>query len=75
VTTNCLSRQRLVGDVSESLGDLDSIFSLPGSDKMDGIASVGWGELRRATTQGLLEGGTMLGAKSRYSTGVDTSRG
>jgi len=54
---------------------LDSIFSLPGSDKMDGIASVGLGELRRAATQGLLEEGTMLGVKSRYSTGVDTSRG
>lgn len=75
MTANCLSRQRLVGDVFESFGDLSGILSLPGGDEVDGMMNVGWGKLGRMTTKGLLEGGSVLGAKSGYSTGVYASRG
>ncbi len=61
---NSLGRERLVDDVFKGSGDLDSIFSLPGGDEVDGMTSVGWRELGRASTQGLLKGGTMLGTKS-----------
>ena len=47
---NCLSRQRLVDDVSKCPGDLDSIFSLPGGDEVDGMSGVGRGELGRTST-------------------------
>jgi hypothetical protein len=65
----------LVDDILESFGDLNSILSLPGSDKMDGMSCVGRGKLGRTTTQGLLKGGTMLGAKSGDSAGMDSSGG
>jgi hypothetical protein len=74
VTTNCLSRQRLVDNVPECPGDLDSIFSLPGGDEVDGMSGVGRGELGRTSTQGLLKGRVMLRAKFRDGTGVETSR-
>jgi hypothetical protein len=74
VTTNILSRQRLVGDVPECFGDLDSILSLPRGDKMDGMSGVGRGELGRTPTQGLLKRGTMLRAKSGDGTSVKASR-
>jgi len=75
VTMNSLSRERLVDNVTNCFGDLDSIFSLSGSDKMNCMTSVGWGELGRVTTQGLLKRRTMLGAKPRDSTDIDTSGG
>jgi len=56
VTLNCFGREWLVDDVFECSGDLNSIFSLPGGDEMDGMAGIGWGELGRTTTQGLLKG-------------------
>jgi len=71
---NGLRRQGLVDNVFESFGDLGSIFSLPGGDKMYCMACVGRGELRRVTTQGLLERGMVLGVKSGYGTGMGTSR-
>jgi len=71
---NCLSRQRLVDDVLECPGDLDSIFSLPGGDEVDGMSGVGRGELRRMSTQRLLKGRMMLRAKFRDGTSVETSR-
>jgi hypothetical protein len=71
---NCLSRQRLVDNVLECPGDLDSIFSLPGGDEVDGMSGVGRGELGRMSTQGLLKGRTVLRAKFRDGTGVETSR-
>ena len=53
---NSLGRQRLIDDAAKCFGDLNSIFSLPGGDKMDGMMCVGWGKFGRVTTQGLLEG-------------------
>jgi len=53
--TNCLGRDRLVGDVLKGFGDLNSILSLPGGDEVDSMMSVGRGELGRTTTQGFLK--------------------
>jgi hypothetical protein len=47
---NCFGRERLVDDVLECFGDLDSIFCLPGCDEVDGMASIGRRELRGTTT-------------------------
>src|ERR1700739_131373 len=73
VTTSCLSRQRLVGDIPKGLGDLYSIFSLLGGDKMEGIVSICCRKLRRMTTRWLLKVGTMFLAKPGDGTGVNTS--
>ena len=66
---NSFGRERLVDDVLESFGDLDSIFSLPGGDQVDSMSGVG----RGMTTQRLLKRRTMLGAKSGDSADMDSS--
>jgi hypothetical protein len=64
VPTNCFGRERLVDDVLECSGDLDSIFSLPRCDEVDGMVSIGWGELEGTTIQRLGKRGMVLGVKS-----------
>jgi hypothetical protein len=75
VPANSFGRERLVDDVLESFGDLDSIFSLPGGDQVDSMSGVGRGKLWRTTTQRLLKRGTILGAKSGDGASMDPSGG
>ena len=72
---NSFGRERLVDDVLESFGDLDSIFSLPGGDQVDSMSGVGRGKLWRMTTQRLLKRGMMLGAKPGDGASMDPSGG
>jgi hypothetical protein len=61
---NYLSIQRLVDDVLECHGDLDSISSPPRGGEVDGMSSVGRCEVGRTSTWRLLKGGVMLIVKS-----------
>jgi hypothetical protein len=65
----------LVDDVLECFGDLNSILSLLGGDKVECMAYVGRGKLGRATSRDCLELRTMFRAKPRDGTKADTSGG
>ena len=60
----------MVGDVLECLGDLDSIFSLPGGDKMLSVVGVSLRKLGRTSTRGLLQVKAVFSAKSEDGTEV-----
>ena len=65
--------ERLIDDIGEGFGDLDSIFCPLSGDEMDGMADIGGGKLLWTTTSGLLKPRNALGAKSGYSEGMYTS--
>ena len=50
----------LAGDILKRFGDLDSILSLLGGDKVEGIVIVGIREEGGSTTKGLGKGGMMF---------------
>ena len=66
--------ERLIDDIGEGFGDLDSIFCPLSGDEMDGMADIGGGKLLWTTTSGLLKLRMLFGAKSRDSREMDTSR-
>ena len=41
VKTNCAGGERLIDDVGEGFGDLDSIFCPLSGDEVDGMADIG----------------------------------
>ena len=45
VLPNCSGGKGLVGDIFERFGDLNCIFCLSSSDKMDDITDIGGGKL------------------------------
>ena len=65
--------ERLIDDIGESFGDLDSIFCPLSGDEMDGMANIGGGKLLWMTTSRLLKPRTLFRAKSGYSAGMNTS--
>ena len=73
MATSGLIRERLIGNLLKGLGDLHSIFSLLGSDKMDSKASICWSKLGRAPTRGLLNTRAVLFVKSRDGRVMDSS--
>ena len=73
VKTNCAGGERLIDDVGEGFGDLDSIFCPLSGDEVDGMADIRGGKLLWMTTSGLLKLRMLFGVKSRYSGGMDTS--
>ena len=71
--SNCLCRDRLVDNITESFGDLDCIFSSPWANKANSMTNVGPWKLCWMTSWGLLKTGTMFGAKSEDSSIGNTS--
>ena len=71
--SNCLFRDRLVDNISESFGGLDCIFSSPWANKANSMMNVGLWKLCWATSWGLLKTGTMFGAKSGDASIENTS--
>ena len=45
VKTNCAGGERLIDDVGEGFGELDSIFSFLSGDEVDGMVDIGGGKL------------------------------
>ena len=74
VSADCFSREGFLNDILKVFGDLNSIFSFLGGDKVNNMAGVGWGELGGMAPNRFLKGGTVLRAKAGYGAGVDTSR-
>ena len=74
VVPGSLGCDGLVGDVLESLSDLDSILSLPGCDEVLSIASICLRKLGRPSTSGLLGIRVVSSAKPGDGTNVKTSR-
>ena len=66
--------ERLVDDIGEGFGDLDSIFCPLSGDEMDGMVDIRGGKLLWMTTSGLLKLRTLFEVKSRDSGEMDTSR-
>ena len=73
VKMNCAGGERLIDDVGEGFGDLDSIFCPLSEDEMDGMMDIGGGKLLWTTASGLLKLRTLFGVKYGYSGGMDTS--
>lgn len=62
--SSCLRCKGLVGDFLKDLNDLRGILSLPGSDEVLGIASISLRKLRRTTSWGFFQVGTMFPLQS-----------
>src|SRR5882757_9783115 len=60
--------ERLASDVLKDLNDLRGISSLPKGDEVGGIASISLRKLKRASTSGLLQVGTVFSVKPGDST-------
>ena len=73
VKTNCAEGERLIDDVGEGFGNLDSIFCPLRGDEVDGMTDIGGGKLLWTTTSGLLKLKMLFGVKSRDGGGMDTS--
>ena len=67
MTVHSLGRERLVGDVSESSGDLDSILCLLGGDKVDSMTNSGGVKLGRMTSRQPLKVRALLRVNPGYS--------
>ena len=74
VRTSDARGERLIDDIGEGFGDLDSIFCPLSGDEMDGMADIGGGKLLWMTSSGLLKLRTLFGVKSRDSGEMDMSR-
>ena len=74
VKTSGAEGERLIDDIEEGFGDLDSIFCPLSGDEMDGMAAIGGGKLLWMTSSGLMKLRTLFEAKSRDSGEMDTSR-
>ena len=74
VKTSGAGGERLIDDIGEGFGGLDSIFSPLSGDDMDGMVDIGGGKLLWMTTSGLLKLRTLFEAKYRDSGEMDTSK-
>ena len=66
--------ERLIDDIGEGFGDLNSIFCPLSGDEMDGMADIGGERLLWTTFSGLPKLRMLIEAKSRDSGEMDTSR-
>ena len=73
VRTNCARGERLIDNVGEGSGKLNSIFCLLTGEKLDGMANIGRGKLFWTTTSELLKLKMLLKVKSGYGGRMDTS--
>ena len=73
VKMNCARGERLIDDVGEGFGNLDSIFCPLSGDEVGGMTDVGGGKLLWTTTSGLLKLRMLFGVKSRDSGVMNTS--
>jgi len=62
--------ERLASDVLKDLNGLRGISSLPRGDEVGGIASISLRKLKRASTSGLLQVGTVFSVKPGDSSEV-----
>ena len=74
VKTSGAGGERLIDDIEEGFGDLDSIFCPLSGDEMNGMADIRGGKLLWMTSSGLLKLSMHFGVKSRDSGEMDTSR-
>ena len=65
--------ERLVDDIGEGFGHLDSIFCFGSRDEVDGMANIGRGKLGWMTSSGFLKLRALLGTKSRDGRNMETS--
>ena len=73
VRTNCARGERLIDNVGEGFGNLNSIFCLLTKEEMDGMVNIGGEKLLWTTTSGLLKLKTLFRVKSGDGGGMDTS--
>ena len=73
VKINCARGERLINNVGEGFGNLNSIFCLLTEEEMDGMVNIGGGKLFWTTTSGLLKLRTLFRAKFEDGGGMDTS--
>ena len=66
--------ERLIDDIGEGFGELDSIFCPLSGDEMNGMADIRGGKLLWTTSSGLLKLRMHFRVKSRDSGEMDTSR-
>ena len=74
VKTSGAGGERLIDDIGEGFGDLDSIFCPLSGDEMNGMVDIGGGKLLWTTISGLLKLRTLFEAKYRDSGEMDTSK-
>jgi hypothetical protein len=70
---NSVGIKRLVDDIGEGLGHLNSIFCLVSRDKMDGMADISMRKFGWTTSSGLLQVGMLFGIKPRDSGDIEAS--
>ena len=73
VRMNCARGERLINNVCEGFGNLNSIFWLLTEEEMDSMMNIGGGKLLWTTTSGLLKLKTHFGVKFGDGGGMDTS--
>ena len=73
VRTNCARGERLIDNVGEGFGNLNSIFCLLIGEKMDSMVNIGGGKLLWTTTSELLELKMLLEVKFGDHGRMDTS--
>jgi hypothetical protein len=73
VLADCIGVERLVDDIGEYLGHLDSIVCLPSRDEMDSMVNIGRRKLGWTTFRRLLDLRTLFGVEAGYSRDMDTS--
>jgi hypothetical protein len=73
VLADCVGGERLVYDIGEGSGNLDSILCLARGDEMLSIMNVGRGKLGWTTSNGLWKCRTPFGAKSGDGRAANTS--
>jgi hypothetical protein len=73
VLVDCIGVERLIDDIGECLGHLDSILSLASRDEMDSMVNIGRRKLGWMTSSRLLGLRTIFRAEPGYSGDMDTS--
>ena len=73
VRMNCARGERLIDNVGEGFGNLNSIFCLLTEEEMDGTVNIRGEKLFWTTTSGLLKLKTLFGVKFGDGGGMDTS--
>ena len=73
VRTNCARGERLIDNVGEIFGNLNSIFCLQTGENMDSMVNIGGGKLFWTTTSELLKLKMLLEVKSGDGGRMDTS--
>jgi hypothetical protein len=73
VLADCIGVERLVDDIGECLGHLDSILCLVSEDEMDSMVNIGRRKLGWMTSRRLLDLRALFGAEHGYSRNMNTS--